>query len=239
VVAADAVGNVAAPVKVTFMLDREPPTFTSMEAPAAVRDGTVTVTFVADDGFGSGVKNVTCNLRAVALVERNVDEGEAGEWNMCESPISYNGLEEGRWLFSAVAVDIAGHASQVEQLTIYQDTIPPVASVAAGPSQRARVPSKVTFNLTDASPQPAGTASEVTQWKTLVQKVTEEQFQALASGSASQGMFEGGAGTAYAIMTTTGEEGAVLKELGSGDVGEWAACGNPCVYKASRDHWRL
>lgn len=134
----DAVGNVGPPVTTDFVIDTTAPAITEVQLPQATTADSVQVAFVSSDGEGgSGVKNVSCRARPLALVppdaaKVNLDDAR-WDWAPCTSPWAVSGLVEGHWSLGLRAYDNAGLASQPAEFDMWVDTKAPVVNITAGP----------------------------------------------------------------------------------------------------------
>jgi len=136
VVATDAVGNKGESFSSEFIVDLDPPTVT-VDYNQGTRDSSININFVADDGpMGSGIENVTCQLVPLALVGQGFDASDPKyDPQICESPWTFTGLEEGMWKLSILATDKSGKVSTQQDLRVWMDTRPPTVNITAGPSR--------------------------------------------------------------------------------------------------------
>jgi hypothetical protein len=92
------------------------------------------------------------------------------------------------------------------------------------------------FSLSDASipPSQPPTLGSPVQWQTLLQSITQEQFDAYRSGAAGGGANTPGPKTVQSLRADTAaadEPAQQAVTLGKGDVGDWANCGDVCTYE--------
>lgn len=229
VVGTDAVGNRGDPVPSEFIIDLEPPTV-EVNYQEATRDPKMTVTFTTDDGNGSGVVNVTCQLVPIKLVGKQLDENSKS-WDPqpCESPWTFD-LEEGEWQISIIATDRSGQSSVGQALSIWMDTAPPTATISAGPSQSAVNPGgTAVFNITDGTTENGGSPVLWQGYLSLSSTSIEEQAQSSPSSDPS------GDGTGKTVSSSSHTLKAIASEaniLGPQDLDKWANCSiTSCIYE--------
>jgi hypothetical protein len=115
----------------------------------------------------------------------------------------------------------------------------------------SRQSTTITFAFVDASPQPPGTASNVSVWETLVTGISEDAwYRARNASQRSQQSVGAGRRLLWGGLTVAlggrswgdglggGARRALLSQgpaaapvtLGSGAVGQWSTCSSPCTY---------
>ncbi len=214
--ATDFVGNRGDPQQHEFTVDTTPPTVT-VDYQEGTREPSMTVTFTAEDGNGSGVANVTCRLVPVKLVGQQVNvESASYDPQPCTSPWTFQ-LEEGEWEISIVATDNAGISSTGQAITIWMDTVPPVPMITSGPPNDTVVAGgSVEFNITDGM-QGNGGSPVVWQGYLSLDSTSIDDQPAETSSSAGPGA---------AIKSVD------AKPLGPDNVDQWANCTTTrCVYE--------
>lgn len=226
VVATDAVGNRGEPVSTEFTVDLEPPVVT-VNYPEGTRDSKMTVTFTADDGKGSGVGNITCQLIPIKLVGKQVDEkSDLYDPRPCESPWTFD-LEEGEWQISIVATDNSGQSSVGKPLSIWMDTVPPTATITGGPSKtEVNSGGTAVFNITDDTIENGG--SPVLWQGYLSMTSTSIEDQQPPSSSPGNGDPTVKTVSSHALRSIASEQNI----LGPGDLDKWANCSTTsCTYE--------
>ena len=225
----DAVGNKGEPTSTEFVVDLDPPVV-MVDYKAGTRDPTMTVTFTADDGVGSGVANVTCQIVPIKLVGQQFDENsQLWDPKPCESPWTFD-LQEGEWQISIVATDNAGLTSIGDPITIWMDTIPPAASIVGGPSQDTVNPGGTAiFNISDTSQGDGGSPVLWQGYLTLTSSSIDEQPIPVDQPSSTGG---GAATMSTSSVHTIKSLEQSENILGESDLDTWANCSREsCTYE--------
>lgn len=134
--ARDWAGNEGVPVEAPFIVDSTPPRITlkgpslAFQKPTdALGTGTgaesglanLTASFSVSDGpQGSGVAFTLCSLAPPDWPLGSPQQG-GGDWTPCQSPVVYQGLTAGEYLFRVTAADRAGNwvdAPEFQQVTV-------------------------------------------------------------------------------------------------------------------------
>lgn len=196
--AEDVVGNKAEPRNVTFMVDTRNPQVESVDYPAATREGSISISWSATDGNGSGIATTKCAMYPIPVKEAPEGDGEDGAsvqgdstspvFEDCESPVSYDGLTEGVYGFELQLTDRANLTSLSAPYTIAVDTTPPTVSVSSGPSEGDPSPSTVEFALKgDDGSYGSNVTTFQCKLSTQVSSTTQklQSTQLTSSGSAS------------------------------------------------------
>ena len=215
--ATDSVGNRGDPRQHEFTVDTTPPSVT-VDYQEATREPSMTVTFVAEDGNGSGAASVTCRLAPVKLVgQQTVTESSSYDPQPCTSPWTFQ-LEEGEWEISIVATDNAGISSTGRAMSIWMDTVPPIPMITSGPANDTVVAGgSVEFNITDGM-QEAGGSPVMWQGYLSLDSTSIDDQPAETSSSVNQG-----------TMIKSVDAG---KPLGRGDLDQWSDCTTKsCTYE--------
>lgn len=228
VMATDLVGNQGEPVVSEFIVDLEPPVVT-VDYQEGTRESTMTVTFTADDGNGSGVGNITCQLIPIKLVGQQLDaNSQLWDPKPCESPWTFD-LQEGEWQISIVATDKSGQSSVGQPLSIWMDTIPPTATITSGPSKTDVNPGgSVVFNISDGTTDNGGSPVLWQGYLSMTSSSIEDQKPPSSVDSS-------GNPTVKSISTSSHSLRSIITEqnvLGPDDLDTWANCSvTSCTYE--------
>ncbi len=226
VVATDMVGNRGEPISSEFIVDLEPPVVT-INYQEGTRDSKMTVTFTADDGKGSGIGNITCQLIPVKLVGQQVDENSRlYDPQPCESPWTFD-LQEGEWQISIVATDNAGQSSTGKPLSIWMDTVPPTATITDGPSKTEVNPGgTAVFNISDSTTENGGSPVLWQGYLSMTTSSIEDQQPASSTASGGDPTVKSASSHSFKSIIS------VQNILGPGDLDTWANCSiTSCTYE--------
>ena len=140
--AIDKAGNTdASPAKFDWTIDTTAPTTTIDSSPSALTaSADAEFTFSGNDGSGSGVASFECRR-------------DGGAWDICASPHSYTGLDDGSHTFEVRAVDQAGNAEAPPvAVTWTVDTAAPTTTLDSNPpTLSASADASFAFSGTDGS----------------------------------------------------------------------------------------
>jgi cyclophilin family peptidyl-prolyl cis-trans isomerase len=143
ITATDAVGNVSAPIVVTYTLDTVPPAITISTGPADGVSGQPDPTYAGTvTDAGSGVSTLTASINGGTAQTLSVD----AQGNFSFDPhLATDGSADGFYSFTFVARDVAGNQQTVVR-TYYLDNTPPVVTLVS-PANGQTFATNPTINL--------------------------------------------------------------------------------------------